>query len=49
MIDSNFFFTNKVSEDQHATQLIINTVEEMKKYDKAVLVLDLDSISGVYK
>ena len=47
--EGSFFFTNKVAKDEDCMQLIIDTVEEMKKYDRSVLVFDLDSISGVYK
>lgn len=49
LIDSNFFFANRVADDQVATKLMINTVEELKKYDKSVVIFDLDSIAGVSK
>ena len=49
LIDENFFTSNFVSDDLHATQLIINTVNMMKQYNMSVIIFDLDSISGVHK
>lgn len=40
---------NFISDDYHATSLIINTINMMKNYDRSVIIFDLDSIAGIGK
>lgn len=49
LFDSNFFSQNGVSEDQHINELMVKTMEEIKKYTKSIVVFDLDSIAGLSK
>ena len=49
LIDANFFFENKISDDKEASQLIIDTIKMMKQYDRSVVIFDIDSIAGVTK
>ena len=49
LIDANFFFENKISDDKEASQLIIDTINMMKQYDRSVVIFDIDSIAGVTK
>ena len=49
LIDANFFFENKISDDKEAAQLILDTINTVKQYDRSVVIFDIDSIAGVTK
>lgn len=49
LIDAYFLQQNNVFEDNQATTFISSLVEEIKRYSRAILIFDLDSIAMIKK
>lgn len=49
VIDNSFLINNNANDDSKAVALVNSIVEETKKYDKGVLIFDLDSIVQISK
>ena len=49
LIDNNFIVNNNANDDTSAIALVNSVVEETKKYGRAVVIFDLDSIAQLRK
>ena len=49
LIDWDYFSSSFAIDDNDCTNLLSNTVEMMKKYNKSLIIFDLDSIAGMVK
>ena len=49
LIDNNFIVNNNATDDTSAMALVNSVVEETKKYGRAVVIFDLDSIAQLRK
>ena len=49
LVDNNLFLQNSATTDEAAVVFLKDLVEEIKRYNKGVIIFDLDSISGIKK
>ena len=47
LFDNDFFLQNRCHSDEECQQALLEAIKEAESYERAVLLFDLDQISGI--